>query len=181
MGRPGLVATEDRDPPDLAVSRAACGDLPRGDSGGMGRPTGIGACGPRLPAEANFEDGSEPGNAGSWPIADFAGDFRRAASDADDLGTGDRRTYGGVPGFHSGVLRLVCIDGAERSQSARLGGDRWRRRRSGATRVVPHMVAGDGELDRAWSSDGQTGIVPEWLCHSRQILQLLDRRTVDVG
>ena len=37
------------------------------------------------------------------------------------------------------------------------------------------------ELDSEWASDRTPGLVPERLCHSWEVLQLLHRRTVDVG
>src|SRR6266404_532916 len=116
MGAASRVTAKDRDSSDIAVTGIHCGDLHRGDPGGLGPSTGIAEDGSRSSPEADVENSSKPGNATGRPASNTADHFRCTTADANDPGSGDRRTDGGVPGFYPGILRLVCFDGAKRSK-----------------------------------------------------------------
>src|SRR5580765_987871 len=181
MGTASRVTAKNRNSLDIAVSSVGCGDLHFGDPGGLGSPTGIGQDRSRSSPNADVENSSKSGNATGRPLTNSSDHFRCTTADANDPGSDDSRTDGGLSGFHPGILWLVRFDGAKRSQGSGLDRDRWGRRRSGAARSVPHMVTGDGKLDCPWTSYGKKSLVLKRLCHTRQVFQLLHRRTVDVG
>src|SRR5207248_4888685 len=181
MGTAGRVTAKDRDSPDIAITGIHCGDLHCGDPGGLGPSAGIGEARSRSSPEADIENSSKPGNPTGRPVSNSADHFRCTTADANDPGSGDRRTDGRVPGFYPGILWLVCFDGTKRSEGSGLGRDRWCRRRGSTARAVPYLAAGDGKLDCPWASDREKSLVLERLCHTREIFQLLNRRTVDVG
>src|SRR5882757_1136263 len=116
MGAAGRVTAKNRDSPDIAVTGIHCGDLHCGDPGGLGSSTSAEEDGSRSSPEADVENSSKPGNATGRPASNSADHFRCTTADANDPGAGDRRTDGGVPGFHPGILRLVRFDGAKRSE-----------------------------------------------------------------
>ncbi len=107
--------------------------------------------------------------------------FGTPKATAHDPGAGHGGIDGSVPGLHSGVLRLVCADEAEGYPGGRLGRDRWGWRRGGGGWAVADLALGNGKLDGEWPSDGAAGFVFEWVRDSREVFQLLDGRTVDVG
>jgi hypothetical protein len=43
------------------------------------------------------------------------------------------------------------------------------------------LAAGDRKLDCPWPSDREKSLILERLCHTREVFQLLNCRTVDVG
>ena len=110
------ITAKDRSSPDIAVSGMACGNLHFGDPGGLGSPTGIGKDGSRSSPKADVENSSKSGNATGRPLTNPADHFRCTTADANDPGSGDRRTDRGLSGFHPGILRLVCFDGTKRSE-----------------------------------------------------------------
>src|SRR5204863_7317774 len=116
MRTAGRVTAKDRDSPDIAVTGIHCGDLHCSDPGGVGPSAGIGEDRSRSSPEADVENSSESRNATGWPDSNSADHFRCTTADANNPGSGDRRTDGGVPGFHPGILRLVCFDGPKRSE-----------------------------------------------------------------
>src|SRR5690348_6134593 len=123
MGTAGRVTAKDRDSPDIAVTGIHCCDLPCGDPGGLGSPTGTGEDRSRFSAETDVENSSKPGNPTGRPVSNPADHPWCTTADADDPGPGDRRTDGGVPGFHPGFLRLVRFDGTKRREGQGLGRD----------------------------------------------------------
>src|SRR5947199_10340845 len=115
MGTAGRVTAKDRDSPDIAVTGIHFGDLHCGYAGGLGPPTGIGQDRSRSSPKANIENSSKSGNATGRPPTNPAYHFRCTTADANDPGSGDRRTDRGLSGFHPSILRLVCSDGTKRS------------------------------------------------------------------
>src|ERR1700686_4857880 len=116
MGEAGRDTAKDRNSPDIAVSGFDCSDLHVGDPGGLGSPTGLGEDGSRSSPKADVENSSKSGNATGRSRTNPADHFRRTPADANDLRSSDRRTDGGLSGFHPRLLRLVCADGTKRSQ-----------------------------------------------------------------
>src|SRR4051794_17309939 len=121
MGTAGRVTAKDCDSPDITVTGIHCGHLRYGDPGGLGSSTGIEEGGSRSSPEADAQNDSKPGNPTGRPVSNSADRFRCTAADANDPGSGDRRPYSSVPGFHPGILRLVCFDGTKRREGAGLG------------------------------------------------------------
>src|SRR5438094_3757934 len=116
MGTASRVTAKDRDSPDIAVIGIHCGDLHCGDPGGLGPSSGTAESRSRSSPEADVANSSKSGNATGRPASNSADHFRCTTADANDPGSGDRGTDGGVSGFHPGILRLVCFDGAKRSE-----------------------------------------------------------------
>jgi hypothetical protein len=67
------------------------------------------------------------------------------------------------------LLRLVCFDGTKRRPREGLGRNRWRRRRGRSSRTVPHLAAGNGQLDRQRPSDWKKSVLLKRLRHTRKI------------
>src|SRR5437667_4168148 len=116
MGRAIRITTKDRNSPDMAVAGVACGDLHFSDPGRLGSPTRTREDHSRSSPKADVENSSKSGNATGRPLTHPADHFRCTTADANDLGSGVRRTHGGVSRFHPGILRLVCFDGTKRSE-----------------------------------------------------------------
>src|SRR5437588_6981119 len=116
MGTAGRVTAKDRDSPDIAVTGIHCGDLHYGDPGGLGPSSDTAKGRSRSSPEADVANSCKPGNPTGRPVSNSADHFRCTTADANDPRSGDRRTDSGVPGFHSGILRLVCFDGPKRSE-----------------------------------------------------------------
>ncbi len=82
----------------------------------------------RIILNLGTQDHSEPGHPGDRVVAGAAGNLRRSATDPDHPGADDGGINRGLPGFHPGVLWLVCADGAKWRPRGRLGRNRWSRR-----------------------------------------------------
>src|SRR5215471_2557031 len=117
MGRASRVTTKDRDSSDVTVFCVDCRDLPGGDPGGLGSATRIGKGDSRSSPTADLENSSKSGNATGRPPPYPVDHLRCTTTDANDPRSGDRRTDGGLSGFYPGILRLVCFDGTEWSES----------------------------------------------------------------
>src|ERR1700731_2026425 len=123
MGQTDRATAQDRSSPDFAVTDFYCDDPFGGGVGWLGFTDGAGTDVARPQAEADPANDSEPWDTTDRVAAGTTGDLRSSEADSDDPWAGYGGINGGVPGFHPGILRMVCADGAKRNTSGGLAGD----------------------------------------------------------